>query len=193
VADDTDDWLAALRGKHAAGADTGEVERLGALRATIRRANDSTDVRHDGPKELERLLFRLRREHLLDAAAQPPRRSRVPIAVAAVVVAGLAITLLWPAAIFERGEPEPPILRGGGTLQILEADDPRRAAGEVRARLEALAIGVETYEVGAHAGVSARVADDKAARAREVLEPLGVNLPASGDLRVEFRKRGALP
>jgi hypothetical protein len=193
MADDTDDWLAALRGRRAAGADTGAVERLGALRATIRRINDSTEVRHDGPRELERLLFRLRRERLLDTAALPQRRSRVSIAVAAVVVAGLAITMLWPAAIFERSEPEPPILRSGATLQILESHDPRRAAAEVRARLEALAIGVETYEIGGFAGVSARVADDKATRAREVLEPLGVNLPASGDLRVEFRSRGARP
>jgi hypothetical protein len=76
---DDDAWVAALRGKSVANTDEAARLEAGELRRAMLDAH-ATRAAAEGssPEELQRLLFRLRREQLLDAAElRPENRSSV--------------------------------------------------------------------------------------------------------------------
>jgi hypothetical protein len=190
MTDDTDSWLAALRGKPTRLLPPPEQQQIEALRETIAQTAESTPVRHDGPRELDRLLFRLRKERLLGAPSTLSWRRPFPMAAAAVVVCGVVFTMLRAAGLLGSGELEtPPIIRGAHSLQILDVEDPQKAVTDTLARLNALEIPAQRYEVGQSLGVSATVPAARIKAASAALAPLDVALPADGELRVEFRRK----
>ena len=183
MADDDDKWLAGLR-SGVSGASS-EQRTLQALHDAIRGSNEQTDVRHDGPRELGQLLFRLRRERLLGASSAAPWRRALPLSAAALLVVAVAITWTWPA-MFGSGDHDVPVIRGDAP-QIIDVDDADKAAEQLMARLRSLGIVAQRYDVGAIVGVTATVPKASAGAVRSALEPLGAVLPASGELRLEMR------
>lgn len=193
---DLDAWLDGLRGRSAVGSPANpeaaaQREAIAAAHAT--RASEPQD-----PQELQRLLFRLRREGLLgagtDAAAQPGRttRWRLPAAAAAVLALGLALTMIGPG-LWHGGDE--PVLRSGPTLQVLEVDAAAVADTTARVQQALLATGavVSTLDAGGGAReVAATVPRDRLAEAARALAQFGLSPPApDGALRIEVRPRTA--
>jgi hypothetical protein len=108
--DDDGDWIAALRGQPPAGAAPRTLDEAARIRAALRR---QPAAEGDPEAGLDALLFRLRREDLLDLRTKaPPRRSWYALA-AGLAVAAIALPL---AIGLLRDTPEPPehlITRGG--------------------------------------------------------------------------------
>src|SRR5213075_1134365 len=75
-----------LRGREAPGADSLTREEANRIRAALRKTESEHPASHEG---LDRLLFRMKREGLLDT---PPQRARIiRFALAAALVAALAV------------------------------------------------------------------------------------------------------
>ena len=190
MADDDDRWLARLRGKSTGAHNLHEQRAAEALRAEIRRINDATEVRHDGLRELERLLFRLRKERLLGARVDSSWKRLLPMSAVAIVVAGVATNMLWQSRTFRPDDGDVLVMRGG-TPQLVDVADPTLAAQQLLDSLKTLDIAAQRYEVGTTIGVAAKVPKEKAAAVRSTLMPLGATLPESGELRLEFRRKAA--
>lgn len=189
MTDDDDKWLAGLRGKQAEVQNEREQRVVETLRAEVQRVNETTEVRHDAPRELEGLLFRLRKDRLLDAPSSSTWKRALPLSAAAIVVAGVSVTMLWPGGLFDTGG-DGPVMRGDAP-QLVDVDDPGMVAERLVADLRVLGVPVQRYEVGSTIGVTAKVTKGQAASVRAALAPLGVSLPASGEFRVEFRRKPA--
>ena|SRR5262252_1574248 len=182
-----DDWFERLRAKPGPGQSPRGHRLLDELRAAIRHKNEATEVRHDGPRELERLLFRLHSERLLDVPSKAAWTRTMPLSAVALVVAGLAVTTIWRTGWFAP-EVEAPVMRGGANLQVMDVADPEAAAQEVAKRLQTLGITVERYAVGKSVGLAATVPADDVERVRAALASLNITLPVDRKLKLEFRK-----
>jgi anti-sigma-K factor RskA len=194
--DDLDAWLAGLRGQSGDATDRAAAEgadtRRALLAARAASAEHSRDAGDDA-QSLQRLLFRLRRDGLLhaDAAAARTRRWRLPMAAAAALVAGLALTLALPPELW-RGEDEI-VLRGDGAVQLLRVDD-AAAVAATAARLESAlrAAGAQVAVFDLEGGgreVAATVPAAQLQPAARALARDGVALGANGLVRVEIRVR----
>ena len=191
--DDLDDWLDGLRGRRP------RADAAPATAAEAQAERDAIAAAHaaqsgaDDPQELQRLLFRLRREGLLqaDGAAAASRwRRRLPLAAAAALALGLAITMIGPG--LWQAE-EAPVLRSGAAEQTLEVD---AAAVDATAQrlLESLrAVGATATITDLGRGareVAASVPKARLAEAARALEAFGLKPPAAdGTVRVEVRPR----
>lgn len=194
--DDLDHWLDGLRGRDRADAPAATRAEAQAQRSAIAEAHrDAQAARPDDPQELQRLLFRLRREGLLGAEARAtahPWRLRLPVAAAAALALGLAITMIGPG-LWQADEE--PVLRSGAAVQTLEADASQveAAAQRVQQALRSAGATVTVNDIGAGAReVAATVPKERLAEAARALAPLGLRPPAAdGTLRVEVRPRAA--
>jgi hypothetical protein len=136
---------------------------------------------------MQRLLFRLRREGLLDGAAGQAPRWRLPAAAAAVVALGVALTLgMLPAGRDDDGG-----LRTGGPAQVLQVPDVAAATTQIEGILREASATVAVIDIGQ--GAREIAATVPAARRAEVtarLAALGLQPPGPGGaLRVELRPR----
>jgi hypothetical protein len=194
--DDLDHWLDGLRGRERADAPAATRAEAQAQRAAIaethRTAHTATP---DDPQELQRLLFRLRSEGLLGAEARTtthPWRLRLPVAAAAVLALGLAITIIGPGLWQVEEEP---VLRSGAAVQTLEADPSQVETAALRVQQALLSAGatVTVNDIGGGAReVAATVPTKRLADAARALAPLGLRPPAAdGTLRIEVRPRAA--
>lgn len=194
--DDLDHWLDGLRGRGRADAPAATRAEAQAQRTAIAEAHrDAQAALPDDPQELQRLLFRLRREGLLGAesrAAAHPWRRRLPLAAAAVLALGLAITMIGPG--LWQAEEEP-VLRSGAAVQTLEADASQVEAAALRVQqaLRSAGATVSVIDIGGGAReVAATVPKERVAEATRALAALGLQPPAAdGSLRVEVRPRAA--
>jgi hypothetical protein len=194
--DDLDHWLDGLRGRDRADAPAATRAEARAQRPAIIDAHRAAHAASpDDPQELQRLLFRLRREGLLGAeahAAAHPWRRRLPVAAAAVLALGLAITMIGPG--LWQAEEEP-VLRSGAAVQTLEADPSQVEVAALRVQQALLSAGatVTVNDIGGGAReVAATVPKERLAEAARALAPLGLRPPAAdGTLRVEVRPRAA--
>jgi len=184
MADDRDDaWLRALAGRPDAGLPDEVRREAEALRRALGREPDAPPVAPD-ERELERLLFRLRRERLLEPGSRWTSRTWLPLAAAAVLVLGVAPVLLSPD--FRRPD-EDAAIGSRLDIQIVETADVERSLGEIAAALRAAGIEPDATPSGLHRGLSASIPADKTETVRPALEKLGVKVPADGALRVEMR------
>jgi hypothetical protein len=191
---DLDDWLDGLHGRPRPGAAPSTVTEASAQRDAIAARHAARPVEAQDPSELQRLLFRLRREGLLGEsteAASTQTRWRLPLAAAAVLALGLAVTILGPG-LWQTGEE--PVLRSGAAEQLLEVPGAEVAATAQRLQtaLQTLGVAVRVADTGGGAiEVAATVPKDKLSAAANVLARFGLKPPAAdGTLRVEVRPRG---
>ena len=179
-----DEFFEALAGRPLAELPEEERRRIELLRAAMRAREGSGEAPAATQAGLDRLLFRLRREGLLEKP-----RSRMPYAVAAVLVAGAGLFVL-DLASWMRGTVEaPPIMRGDGRLQVIETDDVDARVAVITSALGSRGVKVTTYPLGIHQGLNASVPPDKRGAVAAILKPLGVDLPANGELRLEVRRK----
>lgn len=194
--DDLDDWLDGLRGRARPGGSPAAAAEAQAQRDAIAAAH--AEHGDDDGQELQRLLFRMRREGVLHASPQAKgataeRRwgARLPLAAAAVLALGLAITMVGPG--LWQAE-EPPVLRSGTAEQVLEVDAAQVAATaqQLADALRALgaAVAVTPLPEGA-TEVAATVPKEQLGAAAQALARFGLAPPAAdGTLRIELRPRG---
>ena len=190
---DLDAWLDGLRGRPAAHTEAA-AQREAITAAHAARANEPQD-----PQELQRLLFRLRREGLLgvgtDATAPAARgapRWRLPAAAAALLALGLALTMVGPG--LWHGSEEP-VLRSGGAVQVLEVPAADVASTAQRLATALKAAGADVVVVESHGGgreVAATVPAQRLSDAAAALAPFALKPPAAdGSLRIDVRPRAA--
>lgn len=194
--DDLDHWLDGLRGRDRVDAPAATRAEAQAQRTAIAETHRATHAATpDDPQELQRLLFRLRREGLIGAEARAtahPWRLRLPLAAAAVLALGLAITIIDPGLWQVEDEP---VMRSGASVQTLEVDTLQVEAAALRVQQALLSAGatVTVNDIGGGAReVAATVPKERLADAARALEPLGLRPPATdGTLRIEVRPRAA--
>jgi hypothetical protein len=193
---DDDAWLDALRGRPRAGTSPATLAEATAVRDALRaahaqRAAADAAVTAEERQSLQRLLFRLRREGLIDgkrADAAHARHRRVPMAVAAAVLTlGLAITLVGPG-LWQAAEDEP-VLRSGGAVQVIESNDVADTVQRLEAALKSAGATVAITDLGQGAReVAATVPAERRAAVAAALAPFGIKPPgADGALRIEVR------
>jgi hypothetical protein len=180
-----DDFFEALAGRPRADLPQQERQQAELLRAAILEHERRVDVPDSSrQQELDRLLLRLRREGLLEK-----RRALAPYAIAALLVLGVGALVLAPSAWMRGLIEEPSVMRGGGRLQVIEADNADQRIATIVMALRAQGIEAVTYPLGIHRGLNAAVPVDKRAAVAKALKPLGIDLPADGELRLEVRPR----
>ena len=195
---DDDAWLDALRGRPRAGTSPATLAEATAVRDALRaapaqRAAADAAVTSEERQSLQRLLFRLRREGLIDgkrADAAHARHRRVPMAVAAAVLTlGLAITLVGPG-LWQAAEDEP-VLRSGGAVQVIESSDVADTVQKLEAALKAAGAAAAVTDLGQGAReVAATVPAERRDAAAAALAPFGIKPPgADGALRIEVRAK----
>jgi hypothetical protein len=191
MSDDRDDdaWLDVLRGRaHPEVNSATRIEAQDTRRAVLdanRRTHASTSTE---PEELQRLLFRLRREGLLSSGAFA-WKVRSAWAIAATLVLAIAFTALVPSSLFESGDE--PVLRGEGAVQIMEVTDVNASAMQIESVLRGAGASVAVFELGNGAReIAATVPEDRIDAATRELASFGIQAPGrDGALRVELRPK----
>lgn len=180
-----EDFFAALAGRPPATLRPAVRDQVQALRAAIAAHNRALDDgAADQAPELERLLFRLRREGLLQHKA--PRRV-VPLALAALLVLSVGIVVFGPAA-WRGAADDAPVMRGPqSAVQSLETQDIEGTVAAIEAVLKKHAVTASLYPLGIYRGLSASVPPAQSAAVRAELQAFGLALPPDGELRVEVR------
>ncbi|MCE9641456.1 MAG: hypothetical protein K8S22_15155 [Betaproteobacteria bacterium] len=182
---DDDAWLAALAGRDPAGADAKTVTEARAMREAMLEARGDVASADDATeRNLQRLLFRLRKERLLDDARAP--RRWLPYAGIAVA-ASLALTTAL--IVFQREAPDDDsaVMRGDGTQTIARAD-PKASAAALVAVLRDAGLKPTLIEFGDTLTVTADWPAQPDARQRAALAQHGLKPPRDGRLRVEIRR-----
>jgi hypothetical protein len=184
-----DAWLDALRGRPSLGTDEATLREAQSLRDAVldaTRRRDSAASRDAG--ELERLMFRLRREGLLEARpslASGRSRWRAAWSLAATVVLGLAVALMLPDGW--HGSEQEAIVRGSGDIQKIEAADVPGTVRTLVGLARSAGGSAATFELSDGAvEVAATIPEARIDEVRAALAQLGLKAPgADGALRVE--------
>jgi hypothetical protein len=186
VIDDDDEWLKALAGR-ASDALPQDVRReIAALREAIKQESErDTSTTQESERGLERLLFRLRQDGLLEQRSRWKRPIFVvPLASAAVLLIAVSVFLFSPRQV-----PEPELIRGGQEIQIIEVKDLGKSLEEISETLRKAGVEPETYPLGLYRGLDASIPVEKRDALRARLAKLGVEIPAGGELRLEIREQ----
>jgi hypothetical protein len=189
--DDDGDWIEALRGRPPAGAEPRTLEEAGRIRSALRKQPTDEGEPETG---LDALLFRLRREGLLETRARP--RPTVWYALAAsLAVAAIALPLTLGLLRDAAPPDEPPLTRGlPPPAQVLHAGNPAEASRELAADLRAIGAQVEAVGDGPHLRLRIEIPAERRAAAADILARAGLTLPPPGQpLRVEFRPPPSTP
>ncbi|MFT3956495.1 MAG: hypothetical protein QM722_19565 [Piscinibacter sp.] len=188
-------WLGGLRGESAADAPDAQ-----ALRTLLQSesAREQAAAKAGGEDfHADRLVERLRREGLLDAAPAPKAAAARPSwlrslrwALPSVAVALAALWMVVPPATDPYGEA--PGYRGGLQEIGTAVADPRRSAEAAAAALRAAGIEASIYSARPVYLVDLDVTDDNRAAVQAALKPIAppaaaASLP-SGTLRLRFQK-----
>ena len=175
---DTDRWLDGLVGRGKADAQTRMLHEALLRRSERQRAVDNTD-----DAGLERLLFRLRSERLLEASGGKVRWRPTPMwmgiaASFAVVALGLLGTLNeYPQDDTER-------VRSTGAPQRVAVEAPQKAAEAARAKLREIGIAATIEAKAAGVELRAEVPAAQREKAAAALAEWNIKVPAKGPLRV---------
>lgn len=185
---DDEAWLDALRGRPFAHADQAtQREAQDLRRALFTQHARSDDAASDNKAEFERLLFRLRREGLVDApAGSTQRRWHVPLAIAAVIALAVALLRMLPS----EGD-QTDILRGTSPLQTLATDDVDATVQTIESILRRAGAEVSVHDLGAGTReVAATVPSDQIERLTRELAPFGLKSPQpDGTLHIKVQSQ----
>jgi hypothetical protein len=181
-----DEWLAQLAGRSAA-----SDHDAAALARVFKAHHASQQARSDAHEQLrlEQLLFRLRKEKLLESS---PKRlvtasNSAWFALAASVVA--AVLLFGPLQNESDHVyyPEPPTMRGTSDADVRSSADPRAAAMKLAAGLKTAGVKSNIYQDKADFYVDYAIAPERYDSLENTLVTLG--LPKKvGQHRVQFKK-----
>jgi hypothetical protein len=183
---DDDEWLKALAGRPSEDLPQDVRQEIAALREAIKQesARDASVIQ-DTDSRLERLLFRLRQDGLLEQRSSWKKPLvAIPLASAAVLLIAVSIFFFSPSQ-----RPEQDITRGGQQLQVMEVKDVEKSLGEISEALRQAGVEPETYPLGVHRGLNASIPVEKRDELRPDLEEFGVKIPSSGELRLELREK----
>jgi hypothetical protein len=177
-------WLAALQGRPLKGTDAATLAEAESVRKAILESESRPEM-HQTHAGLQQLLFRLRRERLLDTSSS---QWKVPAAAVAALFVGVLLTFTMLQQGGEEGGDDIG-MRGGSGVQVLSAADVGRMAGEIEAVLRnAGATVVVTTIDGGGREVAATIPANRVGEVQKPLATLGVSVPrAGGALRVEVR------
>lgn len=185
---DGDAWLDALRGRPRSGTDAITLREADDLRRALLDVNRERSSDAADQEELQRLLFRLRRDNVLSSRTSA-NRWRAPFAAAATIALCAGIAVMMPSGWWAGGDD--PVLRGGGSVQIVEVADVPAALIQIERVLRAAGaiVLVSELEDGARE-VATTVPKENIEAVALQLAPLGVAPPTrDGSLRIEVRKK----
>lgn len=175
--------MALLAGRSAE-ADAATRKEAAAVRAALLATHDElVDAGHDVEAGVQRLLFRLRRERLLD---ERPRRAPAfywGVALAASLFLALGIVTLQPDWL----QTDEQTVYRGSAPQVLTDAEPAQRADAIKAALEATGIAVQLTVFGDMATLSADWPAQANAAQLAVLKKQQLKRPADGQLRIEIR------
>lgn len=183
-------WFERLSGKAGRDDDTPAAREADALRLALdlehqrlagapAAADDDTQAR-----DWERLQAALASEGLLNARRQP-RWAWPALGGLAAAVLLSALLLPWWAARDEPVYPEPPVLRGGPSVQRIATDEPRQTAERLAADLRQAGLSPGLFQQGDTFVVDFMLQPDQLAAAAPALQPLGL-APTRGLTRLVF-------
>jgi uncharacterized membrane protein YqiK len=178
---DIDRWLDGLVGRGKADAQTRMLHEALLRRSERQRAVDNTD-----DAGLERLLFRLRSERLLEASGGKVRWRPTPmwmgIAASFAVVAIILPTLLGTLNEYPQDDTER--VRSTGAPQRVAVEAPQKAAEAARAKLREIGIAATIEAKAAGVELRAEVPAAQREKTAAALAEWNIKLPAKGPLRV---------
>lgn len=178
---DTDRWLDGLVGRSEAEAQTRMLRKALLRRSERQRAVDNTDN-----AGLERLLFRLRSERLLEGSGGKARWRPTPmwmgIAASFAVVAIILPTLLGTLNEYPQDDTER--VRSTGAPQRVAVEAPQKAAEAARAKLREIGIAATIEAKAAGVELRAEVPAAQREKTAAALAEWNIKLPAKGPLRV---------
>ena len=156
--EDDEKWLGILSGRDSGASVDPRVKREAeALRRAIlsKHSKDSQEDPSLDEGSLDRMLFRLKREGLLEAQKVKPRRyGAFPAAIAAMLVLAIVIPLAYQMTSIrdsqQLGDEEWTQMRGGEEIQQIWSDDPARMAIDIKGKLEALGVQSKIDEFEGH-------------------------------------------
>lgn len=184
--DDDRDWIEALRGSPPAGTEPHTLEEAARIRAAMLRQQGAEGEPEAG---LGALLFRLRREGLLDAPEKTISRRTWYALAAGLVVTAIALPLTI-GLLRDAAPPDEPLLTRAlpPPARILHAENPAEAAHELAVALNAIGARAEAVGDGPHPRLRIEVPAEHRAAVADILARAGLALPPPGQpLRVEFR------
>jgi hypothetical protein len=180
-----DDFFEALAGRPSPALPEHERRRIELLRDAIRAREGSAEAPAATTRAgLDRLLFRLRREGLLQK-----RRALMPYAVAALLALVVGTLVLDPASWMRGTVEAPPVVRGDGGVQVIETDDAEARLASIARALQSQGVDATIYPLGVHQGLNASVPPERRDAVAAALKPLGIELPVNGQLRLEIRRK----
>lgn len=136
---DDEDWIRALAGKEAPDADPSVIAEARAVRDAMARAREAESPGAHDEAELQRLLFRLRREGLLGTTIMSAKwRPYVALAVAASLMVVVGVVSILPGDKDRAPVPELTMRGLPSRPPFLIADDPDKLAAQIVSELEAL-------------------------------------------------------
>jgi hypothetical protein len=191
MTDEDQDWLDALAGRTAQGADRAGIREAKRLREHIQRNVHAPDVsvpERDARREA-RLLERARREGLIDPA-HITRRKRLlmrPSGIGGLALAGSLAGIAVALTFFLHNPPRTQHLRGAREDVVrIEAADPTALKMQILQELRAAGITVTGYEQLGVEGIDADLPEPVSPRVRDVLTRHHLRVPRDGVLKIEI-------
>ena len=185
--DDTD-WFEALAGRAPPrGADPAAATEAGAVRAALRARVEQTSLpEHDSEAGVERLLFRLRQERLLDAKPPRPRwQTYAGAALAASLALVVGLLVMQPGI-----GPEDPGRSRGGAVQTLTSPEPDKLGDAIVKSLESVGLKPRLIQFGDTVTIESDWPERPGAQHAAALARHGLQPPEGMGLRIEIRKPG---
>jgi hypothetical protein len=203
---DDQDWLDALAGRPDAAADPDTMRRAALLRQAMRgqREAELADASpapgsHDGG--LDRLLFRLRREGLLEKEKAGPRRgfpAMFAMAATVLLVMGLGWMMMFGSdrsaqvavnAIPKQAPEQAEAAPGITITQILPAEAPEELAAKPQQEFSSAGIALAQSASGVDIRLEADLPPTPSADALRLFERYNLTIPADRKLHIEIRQQ----
>lgn len=187
--DEDQAWLDRLAGRKGDELSDRTRAEADAVRKAIldRQAREAPATATETQAQLEKLLFRLRREKLLEASQPAARRwvFRSPLAAAAMLVIAVGVAFVARELI---APPQDPVeMRGIEGPQTVRAADIEKTANEIATALTSAGATVREYPLGLARGIEATIPRDRRAAVLPAITPFGLKLPADDRLVIEVR------
>jgi hypothetical protein len=179
---DNEDWLKLLAGEVVADADKDTIDEVNMLKQTLSYVNEQ----QHNPAELERLLFRLKREKLL-ISKKPRWQNPVFLSAIAASVMVIMITTQYPSVVpFEDDVPFK--IKGFIIPQIIKHNNPKQQAQVILAQLQEVNVNASLNDQGDKYVIDIQLTE-KTNEISQLLQKFGIMMPKGEQLRVDIMKK----